>query len=103
MILEPLYAENISSHFLRAQWLQQINEQSKPLKKQSKDLANKEIVAILGLTKTLEGYKQNVNELQTMLESGVYTDGFSTDKIQILLEEAQQQAMGIQSLILSKK
>ena len=33
VILESLYAENISSDFLRAQWLQQVNEQTKPLKK----------------------------------------------------------------------
>ena len=103
VILESLYAENISSDFLRAQWLQQVNEQTKPLKKQSKDLANKEVVAILGLTKTLEEHKQDVSELQTMLESGDYANGFSANEIQILLEEAQQQAKGIQNSILSKR
>ena len=103
VILESLYAENISSDFSRAQWLQQVNEQTKPLKKQSKDLANKEVVAILGLTKTLEEHKQDVSELQTMLESGDYANGFSANEIQILLEEAQQQAKGIQNSILSKR
>jgi len=64
-------------------------EQTKPLKKQSKDLAKKEIEAILALIKTLEAHKQEVNDLQAILLAEDHDNGISADEIQILLEEAQ--------------
>jgi len=94
-ILKLLFAQGLTSDFLRGQWLQQMVEQTKPLKKQSKDLAKKEIEAILALMKTLEAHKQEVNDLQAML----LAEDISADEIQILLEEAQQHLKSIQNSI----
>jgi len=102
-ILGPLYEKSLTPDFLRGQWLQQVDEQTKPLKKQSKDLANKEIEAILSLVKTLEGHKQDIVDLQNMLQSDGSADGLTVDEIQILLEESQQHAKCIQKSISSKK
>ena len=102
-VLMPLFAKGLSSDFLRGQWLKQITEQIKPLKRQSKDLANKEIEAILNLMKTLEGHKQKIKDLQNMLESDACADGLTSDEIQLLLEESQQHAKHIQKSISTKK
>jgi len=102
-ILGPLFTKGMTPDFLRGQWLQQIAEQTKPLKRQSKDLANKEIETILSLLKTLEGHKQDIIDFQNMLVSGSYTDGMTADEIQLLLDESQEHAKHIQKSISSKK
>jgi len=94
-VLMPLFAKGLSSDFLRGQWLKKITEQTYPLKRQSKDLANKEIEAILNLMKTLEGHKQEIKDLQNMLGSDACADGLTADEIQLLLEESQQHAKHI--------
>ncbi len=101
--MKPLYTRGLTSEFLKTQWLQQINEQTKPLKKQSKNLANKEIETILCLLKTPEEHKQEANDLQAMLETGDYKDGITADEIQMLLEEAHQHAKQVQKSVSSKK
>lgn len=64
-------------------------EQTKPLKRQSKSLADKEIQEILLLTKNVESYKAQVDEYHTMIESGKYDNGLDITDIQPLLEETE--------------
>ena len=83
---------------MKGQWLKQITEQTKTLKRQSEDLANKEIEAILNLMKTLEGHKQEIKDLQNMRKLDACADGLTADEIQLLLEESQQHANTFKSV-----
>ena len=71
-------------------------EQTKPLKQQSKGLADQQIREILALIK-------NCDELETLILGGNYSEGTSFDDIQEDLEESQAKLMKLQTSIKSKK
>ena len=101
-ILHSLWVAGISEIYLREQWSLQVAEQTKPLKKQSKDLANKEIRDILDLTKTLDMYREEMMEYQTILE-GAENGGGPEGDVQTLLEEVHSRVLKTQKAILLKK
>ncbi len=56
--LKAVYSQNITEDLLRSEWAKQVNEQTKPLKKQAKNIADKEIQEnITSDKKTFEIYK----------------------------------------------
>ena len=102
-VLGGVWAAGVTEAHLREQWKLQVVEQTKPLKKQLKELANKEINDILALTKTLDLYKEEVAEYQGLLETETDTDTGQASEILVLLEEAQDYVRKTQRLILTKR
>ncbi|KDR80500.1 hypothetical protein GALMADRAFT_62166 [Galerina marginata CBS 339.88] len=86
-ILQVLYNQGYTEEFLREQWDDQVAEQTKPLKRQSKNLANKEIEEILALTKSVENDKKELNKLDNMLVEGEYQDGLDPTSAAESIEE----------------
>ena len=102
-VLDGVWNAGITESHLREQWRLQVVEQTKPLKKQSKDLANKEIQDILILTKTLDMHKEEVAEYQTLLEAETDIPSGQSWNIGELLEEAVDQVRRTQRAILTKR
>ena len=75
VVLEMVEEKGFSIEFLQTQWEEQVAEQTKPLKKQSKGIADKAINEILALTKNIDGYKEEIRELETMMEISEYPEG----------------------------
>jgi len=81
-----------------------VAEQTKPLKKQSKGLADQQIREILALGKTCDEYKERIDELETMILGGNYSEGIiSFDEVQEDLEECQTKLAKLQKSIANKK
>jgi len=102
-VLRGVWAAGVTEAHLQEQWKLQVVEQTKPLKKQLKEPANKEINDILALTKTLDLYKEEVAEYQGLLETETDTDTGQASEILVLLEEAQDYVRKTQRLILTKR
>ncbi|KDR70808.1 hypothetical protein GALMADRAFT_75558 [Galerina marginata CBS 339.88] len=102
-ILEELYNQGYTEEFLREQWDNQVAEQTKPLKRQSKNLANKEIEEILALTKNVENNKEDLNSLEKMLVDGEYKDGLDPTSVTESIEELNIKVKKIQSAIAYKR
>ncbi len=102
-ILDQLAEQGITKEFLSIQWENQIAEQTKPLKKQSKSLADKEIQEILLLTKNVENYKAQIDEYRTMIELENYENGLDITDIQPLLEENEIALKKIRKSIQNKR
>ena len=80
-----------------------MSEQTKPLKKQSKGLADQQIKEILALGKTCDEYKEWIDELETMILGGNYSEEVNFDEIQDDLQECQTKVAKLQSSIANKK
>ncbi|RDB20395.1 hypothetical protein Hypma_012501 [Hypsizygus marmoreus] len=63
---------NIAPEILRQEWAAQIVEQTKPLKKQSKNNANLAVTNVMTLISTRKGFQDNIAQLNLMLASGDY-------------------------------
>ena len=74
-VLEIVNAKGFSVEFLQIQWEEQVVEQTKPLKKQSKNIADRAINEILALTKNIDEYKREIGELESMMELSEYPEG----------------------------
>ena len=57
-VLDELLDIGITREHLESQWIEQIHEQTKPLKRQSSKLADKKIFDVLTLIKSLETYEE---------------------------------------------
>jgi hypothetical protein len=101
--LEMVYSLGFDEKTLRLEWDQQVIEQTKPLKRQSKSLANKEIQEILTLTKNLELYKTQITEFEEMIESGVYDEGIDAMVAEENMEELRSKSKKAQKAINHKK
>ncbi|KAF8868724.1 hypothetical protein CPB84DRAFT_1818988 [Gymnopilus junonius] len=62
-----IHSKGITEDLLRVQWVDQVNEQTKPLSRQSKNLADKEIQSILALKGQLEEYENEIASYEDML------------------------------------
>jgi len=101
--LDELAAEGVSIAHLRAQWDDQVMEQTKPLKKQSKHLANIEIEGILALYKNIETYQEDISKYEIMLETGELESGTTATEIQVMLTEAQGKVKKQKNIIANRK
>ena len=101
--LDELAADGVSVAYLYAQWDDQVLEQTKPLKKQSKHLANIEIEGILALYKNIETYQENISKYETMLETGEFESGATATDIQVMLMEAEAKVKKQKTIIASRK
>jgi len=101
--LDQLAEDGVSIAHLRAQWDDQVLEQTKPLKKQSKHLANIEIEGILALYKNIETYQEDISKYETMLETGELESGSTATDVQVMLREAQAKVKKQKNIIANRK
>lgn len=102
-ILMQLQKNDITEDLLRSEWQLQVIEQTKPLKRQSKYLANKEIDEILVLTANLNNYKEQAAEYEGMIQADVYEAGMDFTDAQAFLEELEDKIKKAQRLIVNKR
>jgi len=102
-ILSEVYENSYTEAFLRKEWKLQVAEQTKPLKKQSKGLADQQIREILALGKTCDEYKEQIDELETMILGGNYLEGTNFDEVQEDLEEYQTKLAKLRTSIANKR
>ena len=92
-ILESIYVKGITEDLLRSEWAKQIQEQTKPLPRQSKNLADKEIQSILVLKDQVAGYEQEIAACEDRLAGRNGGDAFSIveleEELQILRTKLQ--------------
>ena len=101
--LESVYSSGVTEEVLRAEWDKQVFEQTKPLTKQSDQLAKMEIEAILALYKNLESFNAEIESYEIMLENDNYEHGFSAIEVQAALEDLQQKVIKNKKLISARK
>jgi hypothetical protein len=102
-ILSDIYEKGYTEAELREQWKLQVAEQTKPLKQQSKGLADHQIKEILALEKNYDDYKAQINDLEAMILAGDYSNGTSFDEVQENLEEYQAKLTQLKISIANKK
>jgi hypothetical protein len=102
-VLSEVYNEGYTEDMLREQWKLQVIEQTKPLKQQSKGLADQQIREILALMKNCDEYKDHIEELETMILGGTYSEGSSLDDIQEDLEESKTKLAKLRTSITNKR
>lgn len=102
-VLEDALQEGYSLDYLKKEWVAQIAEQTKPLTKQSKDLANKVIEEVMVLTRTLGVYKKEEADLEDMLQSGDYENNMTAAIAEELLEELRNKIAKTRKAIGQKK
>jgi hypothetical protein len=88
--LTDLYRSHLTEDTLRKEWAAQVKEQTKPLVRQSRGLANKIILEILTLKSSCEFYQAEMNRYEALLESGDYADGMDVTDVTLHLEDFQQ-------------
>ena len=74
-VLDRLEMSGYSVAFLDSQWKIQVMEQTKPLIRQSKSVADKAIDEILVLMRNVEDYGKEIQKLETMVEEAEYPEG----------------------------
>jgi hypothetical protein len=102
-VLLGIYEKGYTEHQLREQWKLQVAEQTKPLKKQSKGIADQQIKEILALGKSCDDYKAQIDEIEAMILAGDYSDGTSFDEVQENLEEYKAKLAKLKISIANRK
>jgi len=102
-VLDGLLDVGITREYLKSQWIEQIQEQTKPLKRQSSKLADKEIFDVLTLMKSLEIYEEEKNGYQKALMDGVYPDGLTSVDLATLVEDVQKNIIRAKKAVANKK
>jgi hypothetical protein len=93
----------VDKNLLRMEWAAQINEQTKPLARRSANLANKIIEEILVLKSKLDSAKDDLKDLQDILESGDYGIDTSVMDINMQMDELEGVCMRLRNTIAKKK
>jgi hypothetical protein len=101
--LLEIYNKGYTEDLLREEWKQQVAEQTKPLKQQSKGLADKQIREILALSKNCDEYKAQIDELETMILAGNYAEDTNFEEVEEDLEECRAKLSQIRTSIAKKK
>ncbi|PPR01991.1 hypothetical protein CVT26_008736, partial [Gymnopilus dilepis] len=101
--LEAVYDQGFTEADLRKEWDSQIKEQMKPLQKQSKNIAKKEIEEILTLEKNVKDYKAQQEGLEAMIEKGDYEEGMDIHLAQSTIAELRAKVKNAQKAIATKR
>jgi len=101
--LDSVYSLGWTEADLHAEWEKQVAEQTKPLKKQSDQLARHEIEVILALYKNVENHNEDIEKYENMLENNDYPNGFNATKVQSALEELEEKVKKYKKTITAQK
>jgi len=102
-VLERLAIAGYSSTFLDAQWEAQVVEQTKPLKRQSKSVADKAIDEILVLMRHTEDYGKEIDKLESMIGLGKYPEGMDIYLADESLVDFQTRLLKAKNAIANKR
>ena len=102
-VLKDLEDVGFDRQYLEAQWMEQVQEQTKPLKRQSAKLADKEIFDVLALMESLKRYEEEKESYDQALQTGDYPDGLSAVELSTLLEEVQKNIKKGKKAVANKK
>ena len=102
-VLKDLEDVGFDRQYLEAQWMEQVQEQTKPLKRQSAKLADKEIFDVLALMESLKRYEEEKESYDQALQTGDYPDGLSAVELSALLEEVQKNIKKGKKAVANKK
>jgi len=102
-VLDELLDMGITREYLESQWVEQIQEQTKPLKRQSSKLADKEILDVLTLMKSVETYEEEKTGYQKALVDGVYPDDLTSVDLAGLIDDAQKNVTRAKKAVANKK
>ncbi|KAI6100036.1 hypothetical protein EV401DRAFT_2061677 [Pisolithus croceorrhizus] len=72
--LENLHALHVDMQTLQCEWVAQVESQTQPLPRQSKNKGSEQLAHILALKKTVQGYKSHINQLEQDHVNGHVTD-----------------------------
>ncbi|KAF8871853.1 hypothetical protein CPB84DRAFT_1854767 [Gymnopilus junonius] len=86
-ILDALYQKGVTEEALRKEWSNQVQEQTKPLPRQSKNLADKEIHSILALKENQKSYQVEIAALEDMIMTENFGPGMTVLEVQAQLQE----------------
>jgi len=101
--LKELEDVGFDRQYLETQWMEQVQEQTKPMKRQSAKLADKVVFEVVALMKSLEGYEEEKQLYHQALQTGDYPDGLSSVELSALLKEAQRNIKKGKKAIANKK
>jgi hypothetical protein len=101
--VEILNEKQVPENVLREEWAAQVKEQTKPLVRQSRDLANKIIQEILTLKSSHDLHQAEIRRYEGMLESGVYEEGLDVIDVTLYLEELTKKDISVEQAIKQKK
>ena len=102
-MLDGLLDMGITREHLESQWIEQVQEQTKPLKRQSSKLADKEIFEVLTLMKSLETYEEEKLGYQKALVDGVYPEGLTFVDLSALVDDVQKNITRAKKAVANKK
>ena len=102
-MLDGLSDVGITKEHLEGQWVEQVQEQTKPLKCQSLKLADNKIFEVLTLMKSLEIYEEEKNEYQKALLDGVYSDGLTYVDLSTLVDDVQKNIKCTKKAVANKR
>ena len=102
-VLKDLEDVGFDRQYLETQWMEQVQEQTKPLKRQSAKLADKEIFDVLALMESLKRYEEEKESYDQALQTGDYPDGLSAVELSALLEEMQKNIKKGKKAVTNKK
>ncbi|PPR01364.1 hypothetical protein CVT26_015413 [Gymnopilus dilepis] len=102
-VLAALDKRGVTVARLRQEWANQIQEQTKPLPRQSKNLADKELHSILVLQENLRDYEAEIAALEDILITENFDPGTTVIEVQAQLQEKRKKIKIIQKSIEEKK
>ncbi|PPR00336.1 hypothetical protein CVT26_009746, partial [Gymnopilus dilepis] len=102
-ILSSVYKAGFSEESLRREWADQVTQQTKPLPRQGKNLADKEIQAILVLGQQLMELGKEIATYQDMIQTGDYEAGLTVLEADEILKDLQKKQKSRQDAIRDKK
>ncbi|KAJ7587793.1 hypothetical protein C8J56DRAFT_1014557 [Mycena floridula] len=97
--LNELEDEGINSDLLRNEWAAQVQDQTKPLPRQSKWAARNVMEAILALGRSVESEREELGRLEHMLDTELYADGLDGPEVITLIDDVHKRIRSLQSSI----
>ena len=101
--LAVLSQKGVTQEVLKEEWNNQVQEQTKPLPRQSKKLADKEIHSLLVLQQHLKDHRTEMANLQDIMITGNFTPGTTVFEVQAQVEELKKKVQKMEKLIEEKK
>ncbi|PPQ72968.1 hypothetical protein CVT26_014513 [Gymnopilus dilepis] len=90
--LQSLYQRGITEDCIREEWAKQVKAQTKPLPRQSKTIADKEIYSILALRENVKDYSIEIAALEDTIITGTFIPGMIALEAQAHIQELKQKS-----------
>ena len=102
-VLEELADLSITEDTLREEWAAQLVAQTKPMPRQSKNLADKLIEEIIQLKEDTDSCNKEIYKFEGMIQSGRYQDGWDVSEVRVILSELKEKCNKLERAYKSKR